>query len=64
MIISAAFILVLACGSKKKSTENITVETDGNIVTLSPAQLKNAGIETIRLQQKAVSSILKLSLAP
>jgi len=61
MIISAAFILVLACGSKKKSTENITVETDGNIVTLSPAQLKNAGIETIRLQQKAVSSILKLN---
>ncbi|MBK8089567.1 MAG: efflux RND transporter periplasmic adaptor subunit [Chitinophagaceae bacterium] len=39
----------------------MTVETDGNIVTLSPAQLKNAGIETIRLQQKAVSSILKLN---
>lgn len=61
IIISAAFVLVLACGTKKKSTESAIVETDGSIVTLTPAQLTNAGIETIRLQQKAVSSILKLN---
>jgi len=61
IIISAAFVLLLACSSKTKSTETITVEPDGSIVTLTPAQLKNAGIETTRLQQKTVSSILKLN---
>lgn len=58
-IISLFFLL--ACGSKKNNKEISTEKLNENSITLTAAQLKNAGIETMLLQHKAISSILKLN---
>ncbi len=54
-------ILLQSCGSKNKNAENEAEVADENIVTLTPSQLKNAGIETMQLQQKQMTSKLKLN---
>jgi cobalt-zinc-cadmium efflux system membrane fusion protein len=61
IILFLTLILLQACGIKNKNAENETDVTDETIVTLTPAQLKNAGIETMQLQQKQMTSILKLN---
>ena len=50
-----------SCGNKK--TENETEETPAieNTTTLTDAQIKNAGIETGKIEQKEISSLLKLN---
>lgn len=61
ILLFVTLILLQACGSKNKNAESVTEITDESIVTLTPAQLKNAGIETMKLQQKQMTSILKLN---
>ncbi|MCX6209539.1 MAG: efflux RND transporter periplasmic adaptor subunit [Bacteroidetes bacterium] len=59
-IIIALSIIFASCKNKIKPNEtNSTKET--NIITLTPAQFKNAGIETGQLQQKSLSTILKVN---
>lgn len=53
-------IFLTACKSKTNTVENETVK-ETNIVTLTDAQYKNAGIEVGKLQSKSLSSILKVS---
>ena len=50
-----------SCGNKK--TENQTEATPAieNTTTLTDAQIKNAGIETGKIEQKEISSLLKLN---
>lgn len=61
-ILILSFIMLLqACSSKTKTGETKAANPEENIVTLTAAQLKNAGIETAQLQQKEISSILKLN---
>ncbi|MBC7688295.1 MAG: efflux RND transporter periplasmic adaptor subunit [Aquabacterium sp.] len=61
-IMTLALIILLAgCNSDKPVEEKPTVQTDGNIVTLTPAQLKNAGLATGKLEQRSVSSVLKVN---
>ena len=57
----AIIILFAGCNSDKPVEEKPTVQTDGNIVTLTPAQLKNAGLATGKLEQRSVSSVLKVN---
>jgi len=53
--------LFTACGSKKTPEEKPELKTAENIVTLTDAQLKNAAIETGKLEQQSISSILKVN---
>ena len=61
IVISILFATLIAC-NRKQEKENKT-ETSGNenIVQMTDAQLKNAGIETGKMEQKNVSPILKLT---
>ncbi len=54
-------LLLTACSSKKKEIEATTVSMAENEVTLTAAQLKNAGIVTGKLDNREISSILKVN---
>ena len=50
-----------SCGNKKTEIDPEATPTIENTTTLTDAQIKNAGIETGKIEQKEVSSILKLN---
>lgn len=54
------FVFLAACGDKKtiQNTENTT---NDSMVTLTDAQIKNAGIETGPIEQRQISSVLRLN---
>lgn len=54
-------LFLFSCGNKKNETETGETSTIENITTLTDAQIKNAGIETGKIQQKNISSTLKLN---
>ena len=57
-----AFIILLASCSSKKQAEAGTKETVAeDMVTLTDAQLKNAGIETGTVQEQTMNSSLKVN---
>jgi cobalt-zinc-cadmium efflux system membrane fusion protein len=58
--IIAILFLLNACSSKK-APEASPVEAVPNNVVLTDAQFKSAGIQTALMQQKEISSILKVS---
>lgn len=61
IIIPVAFAILTSCGSKQTKTE-ATVETPTeNAVELTDAQLKNSEIQTGKIEQKAISSLLKVN---
>ncbi|TDD95943.1 efflux RND transporter periplasmic adaptor subunit [Flavobacterium cellulosilyticum] len=54
-------LFLISCGNKKsevETTENLNIE---NTTTLTDAQIKNAGIETGKIEQKEISETLKLN---
>lgn len=61
IFLSATIILLSACGGKKKTEEATATASSENIVTLTDAQIKNAGIATAKMEQKEISSILKVN---
>jgi membrane fusion protein, heavy metal efflux system len=61
LIISSAIIILFASCSSKTEEAKPEVQTNENIVTLTDAQLKNAGIQTGKLEQQAISSVLKVN---
>lgn len=52
---------VSACGDKKTATEDTAPANSSNIVTLTDEQFKNAAIATGKIEQKDISSVLKLN---
>jgi cobalt-zinc-cadmium efflux system membrane fusion protein len=50
-----------SCGNKKTENEADATPAIENTTTLTDAQIKNAGIETGKIEQKEVSSALKLN---
>ncbi len=58
---SATILLLSACGGKKKTEETTTVTSNENVVTLTSVQSKNAGIGIGKMEQKEISSILKVN---
>lgn len=61
IIFAVTALFFAACGGKKTAEENTNVATAENVVTLTDAQLKNAGIQTGRLERQSISSILKVN---
>jgi len=59
--LSVIIILLSACGEKKPATDNTDKAENTNIVTLTDAQLKNALILTGKIEQREISSVLKLN---
>lgn len=60
-ILSISLLLLFACNSKNKTEGTETPALEATSVTLTDAQLKNAAIEMVQVQQRSVSSILKLN---
>jgi len=63
IIISISFTILTSCGSKQNNNENeaqVKTSTE-NMLELTDAQLKNAKIETGKIEQKEISSILKVN---
>jgi cobalt-zinc-cadmium efflux system membrane fusion protein len=54
-------LLLSSCGGKKAEAEKEETATEGNSITLTAAQFKNAGITTDSLAQRSVSAILKVN---
>lgn len=57
----AIAILLSSCGAKPNDEENTQETSNETMVTLTPVQLKNAGIVTSKIEQKEITSILKLN---
>jgi cobalt-zinc-cadmium efflux system membrane fusion protein len=56
-----AIVFLSSCGDKKTENETEGKPTIENTTTLTDAQIKNAGIETGKIEQKEISSTLKLN---
>lgn len=61
LITIIAFLFLASCGNKKSEEETIEKTTVENITTLTDAQIKNAGIQTGKIEQKEISATLKLN---
>jgi cobalt-zinc-cadmium efflux system membrane fusion protein len=59
-IISSLILLLVGCNSKKEE-QTSEATTNANLVSISDAQLKNATIETGKLERKTISSTLKVT---
>ena len=54
-------LLLAACGGSKTEVQAVETKTAENIVTLTDAQLKNAGIQTGKIEERSIASILKVN---
>lgn len=61
IILSILIFAFVGCHSKKDETETDAKSVIENTVTLTDAQLKNATIETGKMEQKAISTTLKVN---
>ena len=62
VIISIGFAILTSCGNKQTEKEaTAEVVPTENSVELTDAQLKNSKIETGKIEQKAISSLLKVN---
>jgi cobalt-zinc-cadmium efflux system membrane fusion protein len=59
--LSAIVFALSACGGNKPAAENTDKVINTNRVTLTNAQLKNAAIMTGKIEQREISSLLKLN---
>ncbi len=54
-------MLLESCGSSKTEETKSETEETQNMVVLSEAQFKNAGIQTSKLEEQSISSVLKVN---
>ena len=54
-------LLIISCKSETKTEEKAETPIASNSTTLNDAQMKNAGIEMGKTEQKSISSILKVN---
>ncbi len=60
IIILSLALFLISC-KNKKAAEPAEKATMGNVITLTDAQMKNALIETGKMEQKQISSVLKVN---
>lgn len=61
IIISMAFTILTSCGSKQNETVATEETPNENSVELTDAQLKNSEIQTGKIEQRNISSLLKVN---
>ena len=54
-------LIASSCGQNKKDQNSVITPVSENLVKLNDAQIKNAGIRTGHLQQKQISSVLRVN---
>jgi predicted GNAT family N-acyltransferase len=58
LLIFTSSLLLTGCHSKKTETQKAEAVTSENLITLTPAQIKNANVTIGKLGQQQVSSVL------
>ena len=61
IIISIAFAVLTSCGSKESETEATSETPNENMVELTDAQLNHSEIKTGKIEQRSISSLLKVN---
>lgn len=61
IIISIAFAVLTSCGNKEKETTATEETPNESTVELTDAQLKNSEIKTGKIEQRSISSLLKVN---
>jgi cobalt-zinc-cadmium efflux system membrane fusion protein len=61
IIMSVLSLLLVSCNSKEKQENASEVNTVETVTTLTDTQIKNAGIQTGKIQQREISETLKLN---
>jgi cobalt-zinc-cadmium efflux system membrane fusion protein len=61
VITITGLLFLISCGNKKSEEETVEKATIENTTTLTDAQIKNADIQTGKIEQKEISSTLKLN---
>jgi cobalt-zinc-cadmium efflux system membrane fusion protein len=61
IIISIAFVILTSCGNKQTKTEATEETPSETTVELTDAQLKNSEIKTGKIEQRNISSLLKVN---
>jgi len=61
LLIFTSSLLLTGCHSKKTETQKAEAVTSENLITLTPAQIKNANVTIGKLVQQQVSSVLKVN---
>lgn len=59
--ITIAYVMLTACGSKQANTETTTETLIATTVEFTEAQLKNSEIKTGKIEQRNISSLLKVN---
>jgi len=59
IIVISCVALVSACGGNKVEETKVKAVTNESIVSLTDAQMKNAGVQTGKMEKRSVSSVLK-----
>lgn len=54
-------LLFTSCSGNKTKEQKADTKADENVVSLTDIQLKNAGIQTGKLEEKSISSVLKVN---
>lgn len=61
ILFGSCWATIVACGGKQPETATENTDTVSSVVTLTDAQSKNAGITSGKLEQKSISSILRVN---
>jgi cobalt-zinc-cadmium efflux system membrane fusion protein len=61
IFLSIAFAILTSCGSKQTTTEATEETPNETTVELTDAQLKNSEIKTGKIEQRNISSLLKVN---
>ncbi|TPG44106.1 efflux RND transporter periplasmic adaptor subunit [Flavobacterium pectinovorum] len=61
IIMSVLSLVLVSCNSKEKQENTSEANTVENVTTLTETQIKNAGIQTGKIQQREISETLKLN---
>lgn len=61
IITITVFLFLTSCGNKKSEEETSETTTVENVTTLTDVQMKNAGIQIGKVEEKEISSTLKLN---
>ena len=61
ILIAATGFFLGACGNAKKEEVKAESKTSENVISLTPDQYKNAGIQTGKVEQHSISSVLKVN---
>ncbi|MBS1915537.1 MAG: efflux RND transporter periplasmic adaptor subunit [Bacteroidetes bacterium] len=59
--LSVSFVFLLSCSEKKNADITTGAETGSSVISLTDAQIKSAGVAAGKMEQKTISSVLKVN---